>query len=349
MRNLIKYILPVLIATFIVAGLVWASFPTSLDSLLTVSTGDVIQATAWNDKVNAINALETKVGIDSSADTSSLDYKVNHIVYKWELYDTDTLRPTSTAIGIIVSASSTFIGTITSGGGFIGNLTGRADTATALASNPTDCSGGQYANAIDASGNLTCAAVVAAGGSNWQVIGNALRPTSTIGIIVNASSTFSATTTFDGKSTFTATTTFQSATSTFDRPPKIDESSANATASDYYSVTTKGYVDALSIDFSPREARNTNQTYRATSSAGFVVYNEYLDSSTGNAGIMTVYASDDGISTTTMGQAWIAYPNSRGDTLTIPVAENQLWMATTTYKVGASTLTNLFWIPLIIQ
>lgn len=34
-----------------------------------------------------------------------------------------------------------------------------AQTATALASNPTDCTAGQYAKAIDTSGNLTCAQV----------------------------------------------------------------------------------------------------------------------------------------------------------------------------------------------
>jgi hypothetical protein len=39
------------------------------------------------------------------------------------------------------------------------STTGNAGTATALAANPTDCSAGQYANAIDASGNLTCAQV----------------------------------------------------------------------------------------------------------------------------------------------------------------------------------------------
>lgn len=42
---------------------------------------------------------------------------------------------------------------------FVGALTGNASTATALASNPTDCSSDQYANAIAASGNLTCSAV----------------------------------------------------------------------------------------------------------------------------------------------------------------------------------------------
>lgn len=36
-------------------------------------------------------------------------------------------------------------------------------TATALAANPTDCGASQYATAIDASGNLTCAAVTVAG------------------------------------------------------------------------------------------------------------------------------------------------------------------------------------------
>src|SRR5689334_12564254 len=36
---------------------------------------------------------------------------------------------------------------------------GNVATATALAANPTDCSAGQYATTIDASGNLTCATV----------------------------------------------------------------------------------------------------------------------------------------------------------------------------------------------
>jgi hypothetical protein len=41
-----------------------------------------------------------------------------------------------------------------------GNVTGNASTATALASNPTDCSANQFANAIAANGNLTCAGLV---------------------------------------------------------------------------------------------------------------------------------------------------------------------------------------------
>jgi fibronectin-binding autotransporter adhesin len=45
---------------------------------------------------------------------------------------------------------------------FTGNVTGNADTATALASNPTDCASNTFANAIAASGNLTCSSVPAA-------------------------------------------------------------------------------------------------------------------------------------------------------------------------------------------
>jgi hypothetical protein len=39
---------------------------------------------------------------------------------------------------------------------FIGALQGNADTATAFAADPTDCAAGAFANAIAASGNLTC-------------------------------------------------------------------------------------------------------------------------------------------------------------------------------------------------
>lgn len=47
--------------------------------------------------------------------------------------------------------------------GFSGPLTGNADTATALAANPTDCGVGEFANAIAASGDLTCATPAAGG------------------------------------------------------------------------------------------------------------------------------------------------------------------------------------------
>lgn len=49
-------------------------------------------------------------------------------------------------------------GTITATA-FSGPLTGNASTATALSANPADCSSGQYATTIAASGDLTCAQV----------------------------------------------------------------------------------------------------------------------------------------------------------------------------------------------
>ncbi len=42
-------------------------------------------------------------------------------------------------------------------GNVTGNVTGNADTATALAANPSDCSANQFATTIAANGNLTCA------------------------------------------------------------------------------------------------------------------------------------------------------------------------------------------------
>lgn len=55
------------------------NFPTGLDSYGTLidNTDDVLAAHA-NDRGDAIEALEAKVGVDSSAVTTTLDYKVNN-------------------------------------------------------------------------------------------------------------------------------------------------------------------------------------------------------------------------------------------------------------------------------
>lgn len=62
------------------------SFPTSLDALTNPAgsdslTGHALQHANVND---AIEALEAKVGVNSSADTSSLDYKVAHAIQSSE-------------------------------------------------------------------------------------------------------------------------------------------------------------------------------------------------------------------------------------------------------------------------
>lgn len=55
------------------------NFPTSLDSYTDVADGDTIQISTTNNQQDAIEALEAKVGIDSSAVTSSHDYKIGAI------------------------------------------------------------------------------------------------------------------------------------------------------------------------------------------------------------------------------------------------------------------------------
>jgi len=63
-----------------------------------------------------------------------------------------------TALTLNQDQSATFANTVNATT-FVGALTGNASTATALASVPTGCSAGQYADSIAASGNLTCAQV----------------------------------------------------------------------------------------------------------------------------------------------------------------------------------------------
>ena len=71
---------------------------------------------------------------------------------------------------------------------------------------------------------------------------------------VNASSTFDATTTFNGQivvnasSTFNATSSFYNGTSTFDRPPIVLDNT-NATATDPYSLATRNFVTSKGIQF----------------------------------------------------------------------------------------------------
>jgi len=67
-----------------------------------------------------------------------------------------------TGTGLAVFATSPVF-TTPNIGSATGSISGNAGTATALASNPTDCSANQFANAIAASGNLTCATVGVAG------------------------------------------------------------------------------------------------------------------------------------------------------------------------------------------
>jgi hypothetical protein len=74
----LKVLLEIIIASFMTGGMIWATstFPTTLDSLPTVSSGDTITSAAWNNIVDAINKIEIKLGVDSSASNTSIDYNI---------------------------------------------------------------------------------------------------------------------------------------------------------------------------------------------------------------------------------------------------------------------------------
>lgn len=81
-----------------------------------------------------------------------------------------------------IAGVKTFLSTIS------GSINGNAATATALASNPTDCGSNVYATAIDASGNLTCSSITNAS--------TTATPLATAGTIVSR----------DGQNNFAVTT-----------------------------------------------------------------------------------------------------------------------------------------------
>ena len=63
------------------------NFPTSVDSYATlVDNVDDVLASHPNDRADAIEALENKVGVDSSAVSSSIDYFINHASGKFRTH-----------------------------------------------------------------------------------------------------------------------------------------------------------------------------------------------------------------------------------------------------------------------
>lgn len=99
------------------------------------------------------NPTITSTGADTNINLE-LSGKGTGYVY---VNDPFNVAGTSTFTGLMTlgNASSTSISATT----FTGALVGNADTATALASNPSDCSANQFANTIAANGNLTCSAL----------------------------------------------------------------------------------------------------------------------------------------------------------------------------------------------
>jgi hypothetical protein len=96
------------------------------------------------------------------------------------LRDTDN---TTVLAKIDIAGAATFNGVTSS---LTGNVTGNADTATALAANPSDCASDTYATTIAASGNLTCASI-----TNASTTASALAGNSTI-VLRDGSGNFAA-------------------------------------------------------------------------------------------------------------------------------------------------------------
>ena len=75
------------------------NFPTSLDSLTNPTSSSALNLPSHSsqhaDANDAIEALQAKVGIDSSADTTSLDYKINNLGG----YDAVSFTPTISTYG----------------------------------------------------------------------------------------------------------------------------------------------------------------------------------------------------------------------------------------------------------
>ena len=52
-------------------------FPTALDTFDDVEPSDIVSSSRWNDLCDAVEALEEKVGVTGSSDTSSVDYRIS--------------------------------------------------------------------------------------------------------------------------------------------------------------------------------------------------------------------------------------------------------------------------------
>ena len=128
--------------------------------------------------------------------------------------------------------ATTFIGALT------GNVTGNADTATALSANPTDCGANTFATTIAANGNLTCASIADADVPN--------------NITIDLATLASTVTVVDGTDATSFVAIFDSATGTL--APKTDggllydASNGTLTATTFVGALTGSATDLNCID-----------------------------------------------------------------------------------------------------
>jgi len=289
---------------------------------------------------NAANSGNLTLGVDSS---DRLTFNGNPLVGSSALTASKAVE--TNALGVLVSSSfapatssntaSSVVardssgnfsaGTIT--GNLTGNVTGNASTATALASNPSDCSAGQKATGIDASGNLTCSAVsMSADVTGVLPIANGGTSASTK---AGAFDALSPNTTKGDFTVHNGTTNTRVAIGTDGQVPVADSSAANGLAWKSLQQGSKNYITYTDFE---SNATTGWSLARSTLDATSKVPNQASGSWSAAAGTMSIASTSSGAlagsyslqltssAATTAGdmlvsQAYMIDPEDRGRTL----------------------------------
>ena len=234
------------------SGLVFATSGVGavITTAIDASDADIVTALAIGS-----NDITTGAATISSTELDRLDGKDAALV--------DTNDAVATAI---TGTGALNAGSITSGFGsidvgadtitaasFVGGLTGNADTATALAANPTDCAANTFATTIAANGNLTCASIADA-----DVPNNITIDLATLATTVTVSDSTDAT-------SFIAM--YDSATGNLD--PRTDGAlTYNSTTG---ALTTTGTISASNFS-GTSSGTNTGDQTNITGNAGTVTF-----------------------------------------------------------------------------
>ncbi|XOB42626.1 MAG: hypothetical protein ACKKMP_01045 [Candidatus Nealsonbacteria bacterium] len=136
----------------------------------------------------SINASGDKIYFGEAAQT--IEDKGDYIAIWDQATEYFTFHTAGAYVGNVGIASTTPSFTLSVNGdvGWTGTLQQGSVPWARLASFPSDCSAGDYIYGVG--GTLKCSTPAAGGGSNWEFVTvNAITPTSTVGIILNASST----------------------------------------------------------------------------------------------------------------------------------------------------------------
>lgn len=139
-------------------------------------SGNATSATALAADPADCSADNFSIGINASGDLScnTLAYLTGNITL-WD--GSQAMRSLTASLSgatdpVLTFANNSVSSNVPVTADLVGNVTGNADTATALASDPTDCAANTFAQSIDDGGNLTCSAV--SGGSGGDITDNSV-------------------------------------------------------------------------------------------------------------------------------------------------------------------------------